>query len=52
MERLEKLEAKAAKPIIDLQAILQNIWFKVAVLMALGASNKQLLELVIASFGK
>ena len=52
LDRLAKLEAKADKPMIDFQAILGSLWFKVAVLMALGASNKELLELVSASFGK
>ncbi len=50
--RLKKLEAKAEKPLIDFQTITQNLWFKVAILMVLGASNKELFELVAASFAK
>ncbi len=50
--RLAVLEAKAAKPVLDLAAIWQSLWFKVAVLAALGASNKELLEIVSASFVK
>ncbi len=52
VNRLKKLEERANKPAIDIYAIMQNLWFKVAVLMALGASNKELFDLVAASFAK
>lgn len=51
-KRLAVLEAKAAKPVLDLAAIWQSLWFRVALLAMLGASNKELLEIVSASFGK
>ena len=50
--RLAVLEAKASKPVLDLAAIWQSLWFRVALLAMLGASNKELLEIVSASFGK
>ena len=50
--RLAALEAKAVAPVIDLAAIWQSLWFRVALLAMLGASNKELLEIVSASFGK
>lgn len=50
--RLDGLEEKASKPIIDWQPILQNLWFKIAVLLALATGNTQLIELVTATFQK
>lgn len=52
-EAVARLEARAAKPTIDIVALWQNmsLWIKVAILLALGASNKELLALVSASLG-
>lgn len=52
-EAVARLEAQAAKPAIDIVALWQNmsLWIKVAILLALGASNKELLALVSASLG-
>jgi hypothetical protein len=49
LERLQKLEEK---PVIDWQAIIQNFWFKLAVLAALATGNTQLIDLVTAAFQK
>jgi hypothetical protein len=53
LERLEKLEEKAVRPVIDLQsmqALIQNLWFKLAVLLALATGNTKLIDLVSAAF--
>ncbi len=52
-EALARLEARAAKPAVDIVALWQgmSLWLKIALLMALGASNKELLALVSASLG-
>lgn len=49
---IREATAKAAKPVLDLAAIWQSLWFRVALLAMLGASNKELLEIVSASFVK
>lgn len=50
LERLDKLEKKALKPMIDWQAVINNLWFKIAILLALATGNTQLIEIVSASF--
>ena len=52
LQRLEQLEARASKPMIDWQALLQNMWFKVAILVALATGNTKMLELVSTIFQK
>jgi hypothetical protein len=51
--RLAVLEAKAKKPPIDIVALWQNLslWLKVIVLLASGATAKELLAVVSASLG-
>lgn len=49
LERLKKLEKK---PVIDWQAIIQNFWFKLALLGALATGNTQLVDLATAVFQK
>lgn len=56
--RLTSIEKQLERPSTtdwiteSLKSLGAKLWFKVAVLAALGASNKELLELVAASFGK
>ena len=49
LERLKKLEEK---PVIDWQSLIQNFWFKLAVLAALATGNTQLVDLATAVFQK
>lgn len=52
LTRLEKLEEKAESPMIDWQSLIQNFWFKLAVLAALATGNTQLVDLATAVFQK
>lgn len=52
LSRLAKLEEKAEKPVIDWQSLIQNFWFKLAVLGALATGNTQLVDLATAIFQK
>ena len=52
LDRLEKLEEAAGKPMVDLHGIIHNLWFKLAVLAALATGNTQLIDLVRAIFQK
>ena len=52
MKRLEKLEEKAGRPIIDWTSLIQNFWFKVIIFLALATGNTQLIDLVSAAFQK
>lgn len=50
LKRLETLEKSAAKPIIDWQPIIHNLWFKIALLAALASGNTQAIDMVRAIF--
>jgi len=52
LTRLDKLEKKAERPVIDWQSLIQNFWFKLAVLAALATGNTQLVDLATAVFQK
>lgn len=43
-DRLEILEEKASKPLVDWSSIVANIWFKLGLLAALASGNPVLIE--------
>ena len=52
LQRLEQLEARASKPMIDWHSIIQNLWFKAAIFVALLTGNAKLIDLALAIFQK
>jgi hypothetical protein len=50
LARLDILEEKATRPIIDWSGIIQNLWFKVAILIALLSGNAKLIDAVQIAF--
>ena len=50
LRRLDRLEAKTSKPLIDWQSIIERLWFKVVVLILLATGNVQLIKAAAVLF--